>query len=187
MMEKNRRDDDLALRRVIDEQAQKAKGMKLSEGFADGLMREIDGLPESVPTKVGLKRGMVVWRKIAAVMAVAVVIGGIAYAAYYSVRQGSGDTPVASVTPGAEDVAIASDSVLRFEGLKLDSILNVVSQHYGRTVCFKDKSADTLRLSTVWDRNESLKVFIETINEFDGLLLTDSDDTIFVESVKVEE
>jgi hypothetical protein len=39
----------------------------------------------------------------------------------------------------------------------------------------------------VWDRNESLKVFIETINEFDGLLLTDRDDTIFVESVKVEE
>jgi hypothetical protein len=39
----------------------------------------------------------------------------------------------------------------------------------------------------VWNSKEPLSAFIETLNEFDGLRLTDRQDTIFVESVKVED
>ena len=42
-------------------------------------------------------------------------------------------------------------------------------------------------MSTVWDREDSLSVFLETLNEFDGLRRTDERDTIFVESLMVED
>ena len=39
----------------------------------------------------------------------------------------------------------------------------------------------------MWDSEDSLSVFLETLNEFDGLRLTDERDTIFVESVAEED
>ena len=39
----------------------------------------------------------------------------------------------------------------------------------------------------VWDSRDSLAVFIETLNEFDRLRLTNERDTIFVESEVVED
>lgn len=187
-MEKNKRNDDLALRQVIEEQMRQAEKMELSEGFADRLMREIEAGSESQHDVSSRSSSAVMLRKIAAVFAVAVVISGIAYATYRSVQSGGGDnTPVASVETGTDDVAVASDSVVRFEGLPLDSILRVVSAHYKRAVCFSDAAADSLRLSTVWNCSQPLSAFIETINEFDGLRLTDREDTIFVESVKAED
>lgn len=186
MKEKNKCSDDLALRRVIDEQAQRAKGMKLSEGFADRLMQEINDLPESEPMGLRPKVSVPIVRKIAAAIAVAVVISGIAYAACHVIFS-SGDAPVGTATTACADVAVEADSVVSFEGLSLDSILGVVSAHYNRSVCVRGVAADSLRLTTVWDCGQPLSVFIETLNEFDGLRLTDRQDTIFVESVKVED
>ncbi len=62
-----------------------------------------------------------------------------------------------------------------------------MSAHYECEVCFRDTTAQALRLSTVWDREDSLSVFLETLNEFDGLRLMNERDTIFVESLMVED
>ena len=78
-------------------------------------------------------------------------------------------------------------SLLSFSNLPLDSILSIISAHYGRAVCFRDTALQALRLSTVWDSEDSLAVFLGTLNEFDGLRLTDERDTIFVESLIVED
>ena len=61
-----------------------------------------------------------------------------------------------------------------------------MAAHYGKAVCFRDSTTRELRLSTMWDCEDSLAVFISTLNEFDGLRLKDEGDTLFVESETVE-
>ena len=39
-------------------------------------------------------------------------------------------------------------------------------------------------MSTEWNRNQPLSEFIGIMNEFDGLLLREERDTLFVESVE---
>ena len=186
-MEKNKCNDDLALRQFIDEQVRQAERMELSEGFADRLMHKLDAMSGTQSDASNRNSSIVMLRKVAAVFAVAIVISGIVYATYSSMRSGHGDSaPSASVEAGVEDVAMALDSVVRFEGLPLDIILRAVSVHYNRSVCFRD-AVDSMRLSTTWDSEQPLSAFIALINEFDGLRLTDRGDTIFVESVKAED
>lgn len=74
-----------------------------------------------------------------------------------------------------------------FDNVRLDSILTVVAGHYGRTVCFRDEETRQWRLSTSWKMEEPLETFVGTLNEFDGLRLTDKRDTVFVELMEEEE
>lgn len=177
-MEKNKRHEDYALRQVMGEQARQTEKMKLSDGFADRVMQR-------VMEKSG-ERELSHWsplRKIAAAVAVILTISGIAYATY-SAMSVAGDEEVAVI---AEEKTAPADSLVRFEGQMLDKIMHRVASHYGRAVRFRNEELAGLRLSTVWNSKEPLSVFIETLNEFDGLRLTDRQDTIFVESVKAED
>lgn len=177
-MEKNKRHEDYALRQVMGEQARQAEKMKLSDGFADRVMQR-------VMEKSG-EREVSHWlplRKIAAAVAVILTISGIAYATY-SAMSVAGDEEVAAT---AEENTAPADSLVRFEGQMLDKIMHRVASHYGRAVRFRNEELAGLRLSTVWNSKEPLSAFVETLNEFDGLRLTDRQDTIFVESVKAED
>lgn len=101
------------------------------------------------------------------------------------------------VAPKTGDM-VGSDSVVAmktkstqgavvFDNVRLDSILTVVVGHYGRTVCFCDEETRLWRLSTSWKMEEPLETFVGTLNEFDGLRLTDERDTVFVELMEEEE
>lgn len=72
-------------------------------------------------------------------------------------------------------------SSLNFDGLRLDSILTIVAAHYKREVCFRDEALCSLQFYTTWDNQQPLDSFLTTLNEFDGLRLSDERDTIFVE------
>lgn len=180
-MEKNKRHEDYALRQVVGEQARQTEKLKLSDGFADRVMQRV--MEKSGEREVSHWSPL---RKIAAAVAVILTISGIAYATY-SAMSVAGDEEVVVIADVAEEKTAPADSLVRFEGQMLDKIMHRVASHYGRAVRFRNEGLAGLRLSTVWNSKEPLSAFIETLNEFDGLRLTDHQDTIFVESVKVED
>jgi len=71
--------------------------------------------------------------------------------------------------------------LLLFADVRLDSMLAIVSQHYGKAVFFGDEELKALRIHTKWNWEDSLAAFIENLNELDELSLTEQRDTIFVQ------
>lgn len=130
------------------------------------------------------------FRRIAAIFLAAAFLGGLAWAiSPFLTSHKAEDSQVAQVPTNPLPLGGGREeaSLLSFSNLPLDSILSIISAHYGRAVCFRDTALQALRLSTVWDSEDSLAVFLGTLNEFDGLRLTDERDTIFVESLIVED
>ena len=159
-----------ALRR----QDEKARQMNLSEGFEERVMAS---LPKSRSPRLRINR-------IAAIFLLAAFLGGLVWAISPIIRQKEKAPRSAEVSAPSLTGRAGGES---FSNQRLDSILAVVATHYGRTICFSDTALQALRLSTLWDAEDSLSAFIATLNEFDGLRLTDERDTIFVESVAEEE
>ena len=74
------------------------------------------------------------------------------------------------------------DTIFRFENIRLDSILSVVSKHYGRQVVFRDKAPGRLRFYMTCHTTQSLAEFVELMNVFDGFKLSQELDTLYVYS-----
>ena len=129
------------------------------------------------------------FQKIAAVFIVVAFLGGLAWAFVPLLRSQHTAEPTQPTKVSAPSLQgrAGGGSSISFSNLRLDSILTIVAAHYECEVCFRDTTAQALRLSTVWDREDSLSVFLETLNEFDGLRLMNERDTIFVESLMVED
>ncbi|MBR1499430.1 MAG: DUF4974 domain-containing protein [Bacteroidaceae bacterium] len=79
------------------------------------------------------------------------------------------------------------DTIFRFENIRLDSILAVVSRHYNRQVVFHDKQPQQLRLYITCHTTQTLAEFVETLNMFDGFRLIQDFDTLHVESYERKE
>ena len=129
------------------------------------------------------------FKKIAAVFLAAAFLGGLAWAFVPLLRTNHTTEPPQPTKVSAPSLQgrAGGGSSISFSNLRLDSILTVVATHYDRAVCFRDTALQALRLSTTWDSEDSLSVFLGTLNEFDGLRLTDERDTIFVESIMEED
>ena len=143
----------------------------------------------STPSLTGRVRGGSALHRIAAIFIAAAFLGGLAWAFAPLLRTNQtteSPQPPKVSAPSLQGRA-GGESSISFSTLRLDSILTIVAAHYECEVCFRDTTAQSLRLSTVWDEEDSLSVFLETLNEFDGLRLTDERDTIFVESLMVED
>lgn len=126
------------------------------------------------------------FRRIAAIFLAAAFLGTLAWAFIPNLITSKEVTtqPTEASTP----LSLEEGTEVRlFSNARLDSILAVVAAHYGHTVCFRDSGLCAWRLSTSWNREDSLAVFIETLNEFDGLRLSDERDTLFIQSVTIEE
>ena len=182
-METNKHHEDSALRQALEQQSRQTNSMKLSDGFTARVMQKINEDRATLPSRKTSR--LVPLSRVAAVIAVTAIVSGIAYAAYYAAHHGESadlaDNPVEVAAIQAK-----TDNIVKFEGQQLRNILGVVAPHYRRVVSFVSDEPGTLRISTEWDRSKPLSLFIETLNEFDGLRLTDRSDTIFVESGKVE-
>ncbi|MBQ7494402.1 MAG: DUF4974 domain-containing protein [Bacteroidaceae bacterium] len=128
------------------------------------------------------RAGWVFYRKIAAVFLAAVFLGGLVWASIQI---------LAPYNPPAEDEKVGSlqappagglrGTPILFADVRLDSMLAIVSQHYGKAVSFGNEQLKGLRIHTKWNQEDSLAVFIESLNELDGLQLTELRDTIFVQ------
>ena len=127
--------------------------------------------------------------RIAAVFLGAVLLCGLAWAIIPRIISSHTDSPQsAQVTaPLTHRAGHGGGVSLRFDDVRLDSILTVVSAHYGKAVSFRDEEPRSMKLITTWNPDESLKAFIDHLNMFDYIHLTLWNDTIFVEQTSGEE
>jgi hypothetical protein len=139
----------------------------------------------TTPSLIGRVRGGSPLHRIAAIFLAAVFLGGLAWAISPFLRH-MGKTPQsAKITAPSLTRRAGGESgeggLLLFADVRLDSMLAIVSQHYGKAVFFGDEELKALRIHTKWNREDSLAAFIENLNELDGLSLTEQGDTIFVQ------
>lgn len=163
-----------------DEQAQQ---MKLSEGFTEKVMSRVkDERAKSEKYKL-----LFTYRKIAAIFLAAIFLGGLSFAAYRAFSPKTNPQSVQVATPLPHREGLEGGSPVRFSDIRLDSILNVISAHYGTIVCFRSEEPRSMKLITTWNPEDSLNAFIDHLNMFDYLHLTLRGDTIFVEQTGEED
>lgn len=139
---------------------------------------------EEVETLTSASEPIRLWMRVAAIFIAAAFIGGLAYATYrilapHTTPEGASVAANSNMSPvGSESEA---DGLILFADIRLDSMLSVVGKCYGKTVFFGDKELKGLRIHTKWNPKDSLAAFIESLNELDGLKLTEQRDTIFVQ------
>ena len=125
--------------------------------------------------------------RVAAIFIGALLVSGIAFATIHHIRNsGSVRKDATASAVSHDDNKVQSSSVV-FDDVRLDSILSVVSAHYGKKVDFGSKEAKDMKFIMTWNPDSSLTSFIDLINMFDGLHLSVRRDTIFVETMDVEE
>ena len=127
--------------------------------------------------------------RIVAVFLGAVLICGLAWAIIPHIISSHTDSPQsAQVTaPLTHREEQGGGSSLRFDDVRLDSILTVVSAHYGKAVSFRNEEPRSMKLITTWNPDESLEAFVDHLNMFDYIHLTLKNDTIFVEQTSGED
>ncbi|MBR1800069.1 MAG: hypothetical protein IJ767_01030 [Bacteroidaceae bacterium] len=133
--------------------------------------------------KGGGRGGLLSYRKIAAIFLAAAFLGGLAWAIGGLLLTSSKEKrpqPTQVTAPSLIGRAGGESSIL-FADIRLDSMLTVVAQHYDKAVYFGNDELKGLRIHTRWNPEDSLAVFIENLNELDGLLLMEQRDTIFVQ------
>ncbi|MBR3010820.1 MAG: DUF4974 domain-containing protein [Prevotella sp.] len=158
---------------------------QLSADFADRLAERLqeDGTTSDVsPNHLNSSYSPHRWyRRVAAIFIGVLIIGGIAIAAWLASPKPTVSTSSqperleASLPPSEEMKARA------FDNTPLADIMAVVAKHYGHHVAFADDSLRQLRITTVWNDQEPLATFLESMNELDGLHFLVKGDTIYVE------
>ncbi len=128
-----------------------------------------------------LSNSKYVWLRIAAMFAGVLLLSGIAFATIYFVKSKESRVESNIRLESSPQGGTGGGQSVRFEEVRLDSILGVVSAHYSKAVSFDSDEAKGLKFIIEWEPDAPLADFIEGINMFDGLQLTLQRDTIFVE------
>ncbi len=129
-------------------------------------------------------------RQIAAAVLLLLCLSGISYAAirWLVPRQEKNSLEVASQTETMAQIENhEKDSVVTFNNVRLDSILEDVGEYYHRTIAVGDSATAALRFYLKWNQNESLSVFIETVEELEKVKITDRNDTLLVVSINAND
>ena len=128
-------------------------------------------------------------RKIAAVFLGIVFLSGLVFATIRLVATdpalevATTDTAIETIDGPSEDVM----GTVRFDNVRLDSILSTVATHYGKTVRFFNDEAKAMKFIMTWKPDAPLTDFIDRLNMFDGIRLSLQRDTIFVEITEGKE
>ena len=125
------------------------------------------------------------WHRIAATLIGFIVVSGLALAAWHAF------SPTKEQQPTAADAQWPTvnpqlPTPVHFSNARLDSILAVVANHGHRAVSYRSDEPRSLRFTITWNPDQPLADFLATVNEFEGLRLTDARDTIFVEQTTKE-
>lgn len=149
--------------------------------------QRVDDAIRATSSKRGIWRSPL--RRIAAVLIPVLIASGIAWAIIPQVisNNESNESDAETATVRQADTEDADVSPVRFNDVRLDSILDVVAAHYGKAVEFRSSATRGMKFFTTWKPDRPLTDFIEGLNMFDGLQLTIQHDTIFVDAVAGKE
>ena len=111
------------------------------------------------------------WHRMAAAFIGFIVISGLAFATAYFLQDHSGQ------------IRENTTELIVFSRLG-PSIARIRHEH--RAVSYHSEAPRSLRFTITWDPDQPLADFLATVNEFEGLRLTDARDTIFVEETAKE-
>lgn len=126
-------------------------------------------------------------RKIAAVFTGLLLMSGLVWASVHFLTTEKKSVETENDSAAVSEVIMPTEKdTVQFSNIRLDSILTAVGKHYHRTVAFVDEEPRTLRFNITWNTEEPLATFLATVNEFEGLMLTDERDTLFVQSMEME-
>ena len=125
--------------------------------------------------------------RMVAVFLGAVLLCGLAWAIIPHFISSHTDSPQSAQVTTPPLQKDGDGSSVRFDDVRLDSILTVVSAHYGKAVSFRNEEAKGMKFIMTWDPDMPLSDFINGLNLFDGLSLTLQRDTIFVETTEDKE
>ena len=129
-------------------------------------------------------------RQIAAAVLLLLCLSGISYAAirWLVPRQEKNSLEVASQTETmAQMENHEKDSVVTYNNIRLDSILEDVGEYYHRVIAVEDSATAALRFYLKWNQKEPLSVFIETVEELEKVKITDRNDTLLVVSINAND
>ena len=129
-------------------------------------------------------------RQIAAAVLLLLCLSGISYAAirWLAPRQEKRSEEVANQTETmAQMENHEKDSVVTYNNVRLDSILEDVGEYYHRVIAVEDSATAALRFYLKWNQKEPLSVFIETVEELEKVKITDRNDTLFVFSINAND
>ena len=126
------------------------------------------------------------WHRMAAAFIGFIVISGLAFATAYFLQDHSGQIRENATEANHSAHHAPTPAPIHFSNARLDSILTVVARHEHRAVSYHSEAPRSLRFTITWDPDQPLADFLATVNEFEGLRLTDARDTIFVEETAKE-
>lgn len=161
----------------------------------EAMMDDIDHTPDTKNAWKKFRRHQATmhtsrrWLRIAAMLAGIIFISGIAYAVIglLTQRRSDGVSLAAESNFQISASEVQASSPVRFENVRLDSLLSVVSVHYDKTVSFRDEEAKSITFFLTWSPDSSLADFLNELNTFDGLRLTLQRDTIFIDTLREED
>ena len=108
----------------------------------------------------------------------ALLLAGILFAAITSSLRPSSSAGEQSQSSSAAEMR----DTVRFDNVRLDSLLHVVASHYGKAVQFRNDEAREMRFIMIWSPQDSLTDLIARLQHFDGLSISLVRDTIVVSS-----
>lgn len=116
--------------------------------------------------------------RVAAGFVGALLLAGILFAAITSSHRLSSSAGEQSQSSSAAEMR----DTVRFDNVRLDSLLHVVASHYGKAVQFRNDKVREMRFIMTWSPQDSLTDLIARLQHFDGLSISLVRDTIVVSS-----
>ena len=127
------------------------------------------------------------FRKIAAVAAILLCLSAISFAAFRFMKPRTPQRQTVQVARSAASKGKPQKASIRFDNVRLDSIMSVVGRQYAHAVNFCDEEPKSMRLVLTWNPDETLDEFVNNFNMFDYVRLFVQNDTIFVEQTEEED
>lgn len=171
--------NDPALREALKQQDTGATSM-LTENLEQRVMDIIKGT-KAVSTDMARPQWLKITYKVAAVFISLLMLSGIAYGAYRVWGIGNIEPAIQeSVKTERLQSTETKSNIVRFDNVQLDSVLQVVAQYYNKMIVYRDDSVRYHRMLIEWNQAEPLASFILLINNFDGIHITEANDSIIV-------
>ena len=131
-------------------------------------------------------------RKIAAMFVGVLMLSGIAYAAFYLVRNNTQTTQnqqtaaVAGNQPSIGNAQLVEEDSTQlkpvvYEDAELCTMLSEMAAFYHYEVTFRNDSTKHIRLYFTWDKNAKMEDVIATFNKFDRIHITCEEQKLTVE------
>lgn len=121
------------------------------------------------------------WQRVAAAFIGTLMLSGIAWAAYHGVHHTAEPQRQETLAVSRQHAPEVQHETVCFDNATLDSILATVAQHYQKQVEYRNQNMRSLHFHIKWNRTAPLADFITLINNFEGINVSQQQDTIVVE------